>query len=119
MLQQRHDNHNNDGDHHHDRWWWWRWWSDDDDGVVQDVITGAWNGFRRAFLIMGTCAYVNVVRPIAIRLGCSNFVPEGKRPRVSNGQIQVAVVGFGRTGTVGCVSIVLTCRKRWDAWIAR
>ena len=119
MLQQHHDNNinNNNND---DRWWWRRWWSDaDDNTVVLDVTTGAWNGFRRAFLIMGTCAYVNIVRPVAIRLGCHHLVPEGKRPRVSDGQIQVAVVGFGRTGTVGCVSIVLTCRRRWDAWIAR
>ena len=72
--------------------------------LVLDVTTGVWYGSIRAMALVRTCVYVNAVRPLAILLGFSDL-PEGKRPRVANGTIKVAAVGFGRTGTVGgCLS---------------
>ena len=68
--------------------------------AILDVGTGVWYGTMRSMAVVGTCLYVNAVRPLALLLGFPNL-PAGKRPRVPNGKIKVAVVGFGRTGTVG------------------
>jgi hypothetical protein len=67
---------------------------------VSDVAIGSFAGSMRAFYIMLTWVYVNMVRPIAKIIGIT--FPDGKRPKVSNGKIKVAAVGFGRTGTVRC-----------------
>jgi hypothetical protein len=48
---------------------------------------------------------VNVVRPVAKLVGI--HLPEGKRPKVADGKLKVAAVGFSRTGTVSCDGSVL------------
>jgi len=67
--------------------------------TAHDVVTGVWLGSLRAFIIMATWCYVNLIRPTASALGVIHL-PEGKRQHVPDGRIRVAAVGFGRTGTV-------------------
>ena len=67
--------------------------------VAHDTFTGLWSGATRSFVIMGTWVYVNIVRPLANLVGV-HHLPEGKREYVKDGKLKVAVVGFGRTGTV-------------------
>lgn len=68
--------------------------------ALHDIASGVWSGSSRAFVIMGTCVYVNLIRPIAAGLLGVHSLPEGRREHVPGGTLKVAVVGFGRTGTV-------------------
>jgi hypothetical protein len=72
--------------------------------AVFDVIVGVLAGTLRTCYIFSTWVYVNIVRPMAKLVGL--HLPEGKRPKVVDGKIKVAAVGFGRTGTVSYVLVV-------------
>ena len=63
-----------------------------------DVVVGSLTGVIRAFHVFWRCVYVNVVRPIGNLVGFQ--MSEGKRPKVADGKLKVAAVGFSRTGTV-------------------
>ena len=69
--------------------------------AIFDVAIGVLTGAIRAMYIFWRCIYVNIVRPIAKLVGIK--LPEGKRPKVADGKLKVAAVGFGRTGTVSFV----------------
>lgn len=64
----------------------------------QQVVEGVANFGVRSASLGCTLIYVNVLRPIAGTIGID--LTEGKRPKVKNGTLKVAAVGFGRTGTV-------------------
>lgn len=66
--------------------------------AIFDVAVGVYIGAIRAFYLLWKCCYVNVLRPISKLVGVQ--LPEGKRPKISFGELKVAAVGFGRTGTV-------------------
>jgi hypothetical protein len=66
--------------------------------AMQEIVVGSVTGFLRAFYIMGTWLYVNIIRPLASVVGI--HFPEGKREKTPGGKLKVAAVGFGRTGTV-------------------
>jgi hypothetical protein len=68
--------------------------------AVFDVVIGTLTGTIRAFYIISRWAYVSIVRPVANLVGI--HLPEGKRPKVDDGKLKVAAVGFSRTGTVSC-----------------
>jgi hypothetical protein len=66
--------------------------------AVHEVVVGSLSGGIRAFYIMTTWVYVNIVRPLGKAVGIQ--FPDGKRPKTPGGKLKVAAVGFGRTGTV-------------------
>lgn len=66
---------------------------------IVDYAIGAYTGSVRATQIIGTWLYSNTIRPFGNHVLGLNLLP-GMRPKVENGAIKVAAVGFGRTGTV-------------------
>ena len=67
--------------------------------TVMDYATGTYTGTVRATQIIGSWLYTNTIRPFGNHVLGLNLLP-GMRPKVENGTIKVAAVGFGRTGTV-------------------
>jgi hypothetical protein len=64
-----------------------------------DYAIGTYTGSVRATQIIGTWLYTNTIRPFGNHVLGLNLLP-GMRPKIENGAIKVAAVGFGRTGTV-------------------
>jgi hypothetical protein len=67
--------------------------------TIVDYATGTYTGSVRATQIIGSWLYANTIRPFGNHVLRLNLSP-GMRPKVENGKIKVAAVGFGRTGTV-------------------
>lgn len=67
--------------------------------TIVDYATGTYTGVVRSTQIIGTWLYTNTIRPFGNHVLGLNLLP-GMRPKVENGTIKVAAVGFGRTGTV-------------------
>ena len=67
--------------------------------TIVDYATGTYTGSVRATQIVGSWLYTNTIRPFGNHVLGLNLLP-GMRPKVENGKIKVAAVGFGRTGTV-------------------
>ena len=63
-----------------------------------DTVIGALTGTIRTLYLLFLWVYVNVIRPLASVIGIR--FPDGKREKTPGGKIKVAVVGYGRTGTV-------------------
>jgi len=71
--------------------------------VAREIVEGTASGFVRAFYVMTTWAYVNIIIPLARVIGVQ--LPEGKREKIPGAKLKVAAVGYSRTGTVrhaGC-----------------
>ena len=66
--------------------------------ALHEIMVGTFTGSTRAFYIMSTWIYVNIVRPLAKAVGIN--VSAGKKEKTPGGKMKVAAVGFGRTGTV-------------------
>ena len=66
---------------------------------VVDYAVGTYLGIARASEIISNFVYSNTIRPVANQVLGLNL-SLGTRPKVENGTIKVAAVGFGRTGTV-------------------
>jgi hypothetical protein len=73
--------------------------------ALQEIAIGIVTGVIRAWFVVSTWVYVNIIRPIANLIGV--HLPEGKREKVTHGTLKVAALGFGRTGTVSGVSSCL------------
>jgi hypothetical protein len=67
--------------------------------TIVDVFTGSLTGTVRAIQIVSTWVYANTIRPFANNV-LGLHLSAGMRPKVPDGTIKVAAVGFGRTGTV-------------------
>ena len=70
--------------------------------TVVDYATGTYAGSVRATQVIGNWLYTNTIRPFGNHVLGLNLLP-GMRPKVVNGTIKVAAVGFGRTGTVSFI----------------
>ena len=66
---------------------------------IADYAIGTYCGSVRATQIVSNWLYTNTIRPFGNQVLGLNLLP-GMRPKVENGTIKVAAVGFGRTGTV-------------------
>lgn len=72
--------------------------------TLREILEGMLAGSARAFYIMMAWWYSHVLRPIAQLVGIP--IPVYEHPKIVNGTIKVAGVGYSRTGTVSRTRVI-------------